>query len=41
MAMTERLDDGSTQSVILEEAGIATSNQTLPQGNRITVPKGG
>jgi hypothetical protein len=40
MAKTERFDDGSTGSVIVEEAGIATSDQALPQGRRITVPAG-
>jgi hypothetical protein len=40
MAKTERFDDGSTGSVIVEEAGIATSDQALPQGHRITVPAG-
>ena len=38
MAKTERFDDGSTGSVIVEEAGIATSDQALPLGHRITVP---
>jgi hypothetical protein len=40
MAKTERYDDGSTGSVIVEEAGIATSDRALPQGQRITVPAG-
>ena len=38
MAKTERFDDGSTGSVIIEEAGIAASDQAAPQGHRITVP---
>jgi hypothetical protein len=38
MAQTQRFDDGSTGSVIVEEAGVATSDQVLPQGQRITVP---
>ncbi len=38
MAKTERFDDGSIGSIIVEEAGIATSDQALPQGHRITVP---
>jgi hypothetical protein len=38
MAKTERFDDRSTGSIIVEEAGIATSDQALPQGQRITVP---
>jgi hypothetical protein len=38
MAKTERFNDGSTGSVIVEEAGIATSDQALPQGHLITVP---
>jgi hypothetical protein len=40
MAKTERFDDGSSGSVIVEEAGIATSDQAQPQGHRITVPAG-
>jgi hypothetical protein len=40
MAMTQRIDGGSTQSVIVERAGIATSDHALPQGDRITVPEG-
>lgn len=40
MGKTERFDDGSTGSVIVEEAGIATSDQDVPQGHRITVPEG-
>ncbi len=40
MAKTERFDDGSSASVIVEEAGIAKSDQALPQGQRITVPAG-
>jgi hypothetical protein len=38
MAKTERFDDGSTGSVIVEEAGIATSDHTSPQDHRVTVP---
>jgi len=40
MAMTQRSSDGSTGSVIVGQAGVATSDQALPQGNRITVPAG-
>ena len=40
MAKTERFDDGSSGSVIVEEAGIATSDHAQPQGHRITVPAG-
>jgi hypothetical protein len=40
MAMTERFDDGSTQSVIVEQAGLTNSDQAPPQGDRITVPEG-
>lgn len=39
MAKTERFDDGSLGSVIVEEAGITTNDQALPQGHRITVPE--
>jgi len=38
MAKTEQFNDGSTGSVIVEEAGIATSDQDVPQGQLITVP---
>jgi len=38
MAQTQRFDDGSTGAVIVEEAGIATSDQALPRGQRISVP---
>jgi hypothetical protein len=34
----EQFNDGSTGSVIVEEAGIATSDQDVPQGHLITVP---
>lgn len=38
MAKTERFDDGSIGSVIVKEAGIATSDRDVPQGHQITVP---
>jgi hypothetical protein len=37
MAKTERFNDGSAGSVIVEEAGIATSDHALPRGRLITV----
>jgi hypothetical protein len=41
MAMTQRFNDGTTGSLIVEEAGIATSDHALPQGHLITVPPAG
>jgi len=38
MLLVEQFNDGSTGSVIVEEAGIATSDQDVPQGHLITVP---
>ena len=40
MAMTRRSNDGSSESVIVEQAGVATSDQAPPRGSRITVPAG-
>jgi hypothetical protein len=38
MAKTEPFKDGSTGSVIVEEAGIATTDHATPQGRRVSVP---
>jgi len=37
LAMTERFDDGSTGSIVVEEAGIAANDHARPQGVQRTV----
>jgi hypothetical protein len=38
LAMTERFDDGSTSSVVVEDAGIVANDHALPHAQQRTVP---